>query len=104
MNSATVPVVIRYGNRQTRITADDLCFCGISGHCGCSVRTLHYFSTTGGLRRLEKNLIHCQFFYSESNVPCPETEPHPRTYYINGTYQEVSEEHLIGRDLGFENG
>jgi hypothetical protein len=67
-----------------------------------------------GLRRLEKSLIHCQFVCSKSNVSCPETEPHPRTYYSNGTYsngtnsngtyREVSEGHLIGRDLGFKNG
>jgi hypothetical protein len=64
----------------------------------------HYalLSTTGGLRRLEKNLIHCQLVCSKSNAPCPEAESHPRTYYSNGTYHEVSEEHLIGRDLGFE--
>jgi hypothetical protein len=55
---------------------------------------MHYFSTAGGLRRLEKNLIHCQLVCSKSNVPCPETEPHPRTYYSNGTYHEVSEEHF----------
>jgi hypothetical protein len=57
-----------------------------------------------GLRRLEKNLIHCQLVCSKSNMPCPETEPHPRTCYSNGTYHEVSEEHLIGRGLGFEYG
>jgi len=104
MNSATVPVIILYGNREARIIADDLCFCGICSHCDCSVRFVHYFSTAAGLRRLEKNLLHCQFVCSKSNVPCPETEPHPRTYFSDGTYQEVSEEHLIGRDLWFECG
>ena len=101
MNYVTVSVIILYGNRETRITADHLCVCGC---CGSSVRTVHCSSTTARLRRLEKNLLPYQFVCSKSNVPCPETEPHPRTYYSNGTYQEVSEEHLIGRDLWLEYG
>ena len=32
MNSATVPVIILYVNRETRTIADDLYFCGICGH------------------------------------------------------------------------
>jgi hypothetical protein len=46
--------------------------------------------------------MQCQLVCFKSNVPCPETEAHPRTYCSNGTYHEVSEEHLIGRDLGLE--